>query len=148
MRFHGAAIPLLGMISFVCAAPTGATGGQTQLPDGMPSPSLKQLAKIEQNARGTLPNAPPPPSISHKGITNLKLIAFNELFEVAYFNELLRNITNNVPGYTFSDEHDRDFVIEAFTAILAVSDYSSQTLFYTDKAHSKRSFMRSTQTAP
>jgi hypothetical protein len=59
------------------------------------------------------------------GITNLKLIAFNELFEVAYFNELLLNITTNVTGYTFSDEKDHDFVIEAFTAILAVSDYSS-----------------------
>jgi hypothetical protein len=125
MRFPGAAVALLGMTSFVCAAPTGTTEVQNQLPDGLPNPSQEQLAEIEQNARGTLPNTPLPPFISQEGITNLKLIAFNELFEVAYFNELLLNITTNVTGYTFSDEKDRDFVIEAFTPILAVSNYSS-----------------------
>ncbi|KAJ5826075.1 hypothetical protein N7474_003213 [Penicillium riverlandense] len=119
MRFHGVAIALLGITAFVCAAPTGTADGQTPLPDGLPNPSQEQLAEIEQNARGTLPNSPPPPFISEMGITNLKLIAFNELFEVAYFNELLMNITTNVTGYTFSDDKDRDFIIEAFTAILA-----------------------------
>lgn len=54
----------------------------------------------------------------------MKLIAFNELVEVAYFNELPLNITTNVTGYIFSDGKERDFVIEAFTAILAFSDDS------------------------
>lgn len=72
------------MTAFVCAAPTGTTQVPTQLPDGLPNPSQEQLAKIEQNARGILPNSPAPPFISQIGITNIKLIAFNELFEVAY----------------------------------------------------------------
>ncbi|KAH8700203.1 putative sexual development protein [Talaromyces proteolyticus] len=85
----------------------------------MPNPSLDQLEKIQENARGTLPNTPPPETIGRDGITNLQLIAFNELFEVAFFNELLLNVTNNVEGYHFKDPDDREFVITTLTAILA-----------------------------
>jgi hypothetical protein len=122
MHFHGAVVTLLGVASVVFAVPTGTAHGQSQLPNGLPNPSQSQLAQIEENAHGTLPNAPPPSNISADGITNLKLIALNELFEVAFFNELLLNITNNVTGYEFSDKSDRDFAIKSFTAILAVSD--------------------------
>lgn len=123
MRLYAtAAVGLLTAASFVSAAPTGSTadGQHPQLPDGMPNPSPSELLQIEQNARGTLPNGPPPPSISNEGITNLKLIAFNELFEVAFFYELLMNVTDNVDGYRFSEPDDREFVIEALQAILAV----------------------------
>lgn len=54
--------------------------------------SSSQLTAIEQQAHGTLPNGPPPPSITADTLTSLELIAFNELFEVAYFTELLFNV--------------------------------------------------------
>jgi len=78
-----------------------------------------QLTAIEQQAHGTLPNGPPPPSITADTATSLELIAFNELFEVAFFTELLSNVTNNVTGFQFADSNDRTTVITALTAIQA-----------------------------
>jgi Ferritin-like domain len=78
-----------------------------------------QLTGIEQQAHGTLPNGPPPPSITADTETSLELIAFNELFEVAYFTELLANVTNNVPGYQIADSNERNSVITALTAVQA-----------------------------
>jgi hypothetical protein len=78
-----------------------------------------QLTAIEQQAHGTLPNGPPPPSITADTETSLELIAFNELFEVAFFTELLSNVTNNVTGFQFNDGRARNVVITALTAIQA-----------------------------
>ncbi|KAK5206181.1 hypothetical protein LTR41_008050 [Exophiala xenobiotica] len=78
------------------------------------------LTQIEQQAHGLLPNGPPPPSApAADDLTSLRLIAFNELFEVAYFTELLANVTNNLPGYQFQDQNQKQTVIEALTAIQA-----------------------------
>lgn len=123
MRLLAPAITLLSAVSLVIAAPTrtDAPDLDDHPPDGMPNPSPSELKEIEQNAHGTLPNGPPPPVISDLGIVNLKLIAFNELFEVAFFDELITNITENVKGYTFPDENSRKFVLEALQAILAVN---------------------------
>ncbi|KAJ6102866.1 hypothetical protein N7486_005293 [Penicillium sp. IBT 16267x] len=120
MRLSLSVVALLGVTSSVSAAPTKASQAiQHELPDGLPYPSPSELSLIEQAAHGTLPNGPPPPVISKLGITNLQLIAFNELFEVAFFHDLLTNITENVDGYRFTDTGDRDFVIRALRAILA-----------------------------
>ncbi|KAJ6006138.1 hypothetical protein N7451_004082 [Penicillium sp. IBT 35674x] len=120
MRLLFPVIALLGVASSVSAAPAKAPRAiQHELPDGLPYPSPSELSLIEQAAHGTLPNGPPPAVISSKGITNLQLIAFNELFEVAYFHELLLNITENIDGYRFTDTGDRDFVTAALRAILA-----------------------------
>jgi hypothetical protein len=81
-----------------------------------PSP---QLTAIEQQAHGILPNGSPPPAITADTETSLQLITFNELFEVAFFTELLSNITNNVPGFQFDDSDARNAVITAITAGLA-----------------------------
>jgi hypothetical protein len=118
MRFLDLAVALSSLATFVMAAPTSL--GKSQLPDGLPSPSSEQLKLIEQTAHGTLPNGPPPPVISSDGIVNLKLIAFNELFEVAFFNELITNITNKVEGYDIDDEEDHVKTLDALKAILAV----------------------------
>ena len=120
MRFLPVALTTWSLISVISAAPLGAPERDDELPDGMPYPSPSELDLIERNAHGTLPNTPPPPVISDQGILNLQLIAFNELFEVAFFHELLTNITESVDGYRFQDSGDRDFVIRAFRAILAV----------------------------
>jgi hypothetical protein len=115
MRILDITVALSSLALFAVAAPTPF--GKNQPSDGMPSPSPEQLKLIEQAAHGTLPNGPPPPVISSEGIVNLKLIAFNELFEVAFFNELITNITNKVEGY---DMEDHVKVLDALKAILAV----------------------------
>lgn len=89
------------------------------LPDGFPTPSADQTKQIEIGAFGTLPNGPPPGSISGDGLTNLKLIALNELFEVAFFTELVQNITNHVPGYEISSRQQRNFVLATLNAVVA-----------------------------
>jgi hypothetical protein len=89
--------------------------------DGFPNPSDQQLRDIEIRAHGTLPNGPPPPpgAISAQGLINLRLIQFNENFEVAFFNSLLFNVTTNVPGFEINDAQERDIVVQALTATLA-----------------------------
>lgn len=145
MRLLLPAVALLGAASSVSAAPAKAPPAiQHELPDGLPYPSPSELSLIEQAAHGTLPNSPPPAVISNKGITNLQLIAFNELFEVAFFHKLLLNITESVDGYRFTDAGDRDFVIRALRAILAVSMFpQGEHVTSADyQIHSKRSFMQ------
>ncbi|KAI0442919.1 sexual development protein [Xylaria telfairii] len=67
--------------------------------DGFPNPNAQQILDIEQQADGKLSNAPPPPTLSQAGITNFQLIAFNENLEVRFFEEIISNITNHVPGF-------------------------------------------------
>ncbi|KIX98443.1 uncharacterized protein Z520_05744 [Fonsecaea multimorphosa CBS 102226] len=79
-----------------------------------------QLTAIEAQAHGLLPNGPPPPTApAADDLTSLRLIAFNELWEVAFFTELLFNVTHNVQGYQFQDESQKQTVIDAITAVQA-----------------------------
>lgn len=87
------------------------------LPNGFPNPNPEQLLQIQKEAHGTLPNGPPPPKLSDQGVTNLKLIALNELFEVAYFTQLVHNVTSKAPGYDLGS--DETYVVDTLTAILA-----------------------------
>lgn len=87
------------------------------LKNGFPDPNNDQLLGIEKGAFGTLPNAPPPEKVSPEGITSLKLIAANELFEVAFFNELLHNVTEKAPGYDLGYGHE--YTIDALRAIIS-----------------------------
>ena len=79
-----------------------------------------QLSEIEAAAHGSLPTglSPPAPPTANS-ITSLRLIAFNELFEVAFFTELIANITNNIDGYTFRTTHEKEVVLTTLTAIQA-----------------------------
>jgi hypothetical protein len=127
MRTLSSVVALLGVTSFVSAASVNLKRGSTlidravpPLPDGMPNPNQEQLEDIQHRARGTLPNTPAPSKISPEGIVSLQLIAFNELFEVAYFNDLLLNVTGNVEGYQISDPDEREFVIKVLTVVVAV----------------------------
>jgi len=79
----------------------------------------QQLNNIETQAHGTLPNAPPPPTLAPDDLTSLRLIAFNELFEVAFFTSLLANITKNVTGFTLESTTQRQKVLDALTAVQA-----------------------------
>lgn len=108
--------------SIASAVPTGKRDFSPDnvyypLPNGFPNPNAAQVLEIQKQAHGTLPNGPPPPTLSPEGITNLKLIALNELFEVAFFTELVYNLTNKVQGYDLGYGHD--YVLDALSAIVA-----------------------------
>ncbi|KAF2194599.1 hypothetical protein K469DRAFT_546323 [Zopfia rhizophila CBS 207.26] len=87
------------------------------LANGFPNPSADQIKQIQKQAFGTLPNGAPPASISTDGLTNLKLLALNELFEVAFFTELVYNVTNKLPGYDLGYGHE--YVLDELNAIVA-----------------------------
>ncbi|KAF1348331.1 late sexual development protein [Lizonia empirigonia] len=109
--------------SYASAAPTGKRqsglspdGNYFPLPNGFPNPNRDGEITIQDGAHGTLPNGPPPPALSADGVTNLKLIALNELFEVAFFTELIYNITTKVSGYDLGMDHD--YMLDSLNAIL------------------------------
>lgn len=67
--------------------------------NGFPMPNDQQKIAIAQQAGGLLPNSPPATSLGAGTTTAFQLIAFNELFETAYFSSLAQNISDKVPGY-------------------------------------------------
>jgi hypothetical protein len=78
------------------------------------------LTDIEKAAHGSLPNGAPPATLTEDTFTSLRLIAFNELFEVAFFTELIYNITNKVDGYNkIGDDKEVDYILKALTAVQA-----------------------------
>jgi len=105
---------LVACTSAVVAAPAAVPTA-----NGFPNPNATGLAAIQKQAQGTLPNGAPPANLSADGITNLQLIALNELFEVAYFTQLIQNITQNVTGYEISDYATRNYTLQALYAIRA-----------------------------
>lgn len=120
MRFES--ISLLALVAAASAAPYGSTGSSSSTfpSDGFPNPDAKQLKDIEVIAGGTLSNKPPPPNPNSKAfLGDLKVIAFNELFEVAFFNSLFYNVSNNVPGYEVSDSQERDLVLDTLKTVIA-----------------------------
>lgn len=68
--------------------------------NGFPNPDSAQQMVIAEQAGGKLPNSPPATSLGDNSATAFQLIAFNELFETAYFTSLINNITSGVAGYT------------------------------------------------
>jgi hypothetical protein len=110
---------LIGLtcLSFVSAAPFSFGTG---LSDGFPNPTPAQITAIEKLAQGSLPNGAPP-AIPPKddSFTSLRLIAFNELFEVAFFTELIANITIGCDGYNIDHDARKKYVLDSLTAILA-----------------------------
>ena len=108
MRFSGLALSA----SAVAAAPFSYP-----LADGFPKLNSTAMAQVFALAGGTTPNSAPPSSLKANGVQTLQLIAANEIFEVAYFTELLANVTNNVPGY---EVEDKDYVVRTLTAVVNV----------------------------
>lgn len=152
MRSFIAAAALLGLSTLTSAAPTPSRdrsnpfpgGAVLPLVNGFPNPNTEQKNNIFKQAFGTLPNGPPPPSISQEGLTNLKLVCANEQFEVAYFTELLFNITTGVSGYDQWDSpSEKDYVVRMLTATQAVSRNHSKIAYrLTNGRYSKKSSTR------
>ena len=113
------------IITLLAASVTAAPFNPFPLPDGFPTPDPAQLAEIETLAQGTLPNGPLPSSLKPTGVATLKLIALNEIFEVAYFTSLLSNVTNNVTGYDAAAlaPLDYTYVVDTLTAVVNVSPF-------------------------
>ncbi|KAL8943581.1 MAG: hypothetical protein Q9211_000935 [Gyalolechia sp. 1 TL-2023] len=112
-------ISLVVLSATVLSAPT-STPFKFPTPDGFPNPSPAQLAEIQKGAGGTLSNAFLPASLKSNAITALELLSNNELFEVAFFTELLTNITTDVPGYEAASTAplDRAYLTKAISAIV------------------------------
>ncbi|KAH7413050.1 putative sexual development protein [Cadophora sp. MPI-SDFR-AT-0126] len=89
------------------------------LGNSFPNPNQQQTLDIQTQAHGSLPNGAPPATINPNTLTSLRLIAFNELFEVAFFSSLLNNMTTNATGFEFQSSSARDTALAAVTAILA-----------------------------
>ncbi|KAK5165430.1 uncharacterized protein LTR77_008959 [Saxophila tyrrhenica] len=81
-----------------------------------PSPALTQ---IEKQAHGTLPNTPLSPTLQTGDNTIFELIAFNELFEVAFFTSLINNITQGVEGFEIGSPVVKNFVLNALITVQA-----------------------------
>ncbi|KAM3498522.1 hypothetical protein MY10362_008161 [Beauveria mimosiformis] len=111
--------------------------------DGFPEPSAQQQIAIAKAAGGLLPNVKLPTKLGPGSTTTFQLIAFNELFEVAFFNSLLKNITNHVEGYRVNTHVDRiteilttvraqeeQHVLAADAALKAAGEFSPQACQY------------------
>ncbi|KAL9112954.1 MAG: hypothetical protein Q9227_002819 [Pyrenula ochraceoflavens] len=113
------------MLSFFSVVPflaafTAAAPPSFPLSNGFPNPSPAALNDIQQQALGTLPNGPPPTKLANSSCTSFQVIAFNEIHEVAFFSELLANITAHHPGdYAIHDPKKKDLVVKTITAIIA-----------------------------
>ncbi|SPJ74908.1 uncharacterized protein FTOL_04639 [Fusarium torulosum] len=116
MRFS-TAFASVGLISSALA---GLLPRSFKVPsnDGFPSPNNDQLQKIAMQAGGKLPGAALPTSLGDGSTTAFQLIAFNELFETAYFNSLLHNVTNSVEGYGV-DKDKREEAEKIIKTVLA-----------------------------
>jgi len=102
---------------------TSSSSGQTPftfpLPNGFPNVDNVTLRSIEEQAHGTLPNGALPTKLNQKSIATLELIAFNEIFEVAFFTDLIANITSGVSGYSIDSPVLKAFVLRTLTAVQA-----------------------------
>lgn len=107
------------------ATSTGASAAFTGYPlaNGFPNVAAgsKALTDINVQAHGSLSNAPPPATLNNAAddIISFEAIALEELMEVAFFTELLFNVTSNVPGYQFQDHVFRQEVIDNLEIIIA-----------------------------
>ncbi|KAJ9267800.1 hypothetical protein DTO195F2_134 [Paecilomyces variotii] len=101
------------------AVPRSVNFSPLPLRNGFPNPNQTETKQIQKQAFGTLPNGAVPSNISAEGLNNLRVIALNELFEVAFFTQLLSNVTHDVPGYTVKDKDSKAFLVQTLTAVQA-----------------------------
>ena len=90
------------------------------LPNGFPFPSEAALEDLYTTAGGNFTNMPLAPKFDGDALTSWKLQAFNEFMEVAFFTQLIANITNHVSGYELEQETE-DYILQSLRTIQAVS---------------------------
>ncbi|KAK5163629.1 uncharacterized protein LTR77_010578 [Saxophila tyrrhenica] len=92
------------------------------LPNGFPNiaKGSPQLTTLEQQAHGELSNGAAPTNLHPDTVNSLAFIAFNELFEVSFFTQLVDKIVKSAPGFTSKDiPADRDTVLADLKVIVA-----------------------------
>jgi hypothetical protein len=113
-------ISLLGLscLALVSAAPFSFNNNP--LGNNFPTPAAGQLAAIETQAHGTIPTGNPPPPAPPKAdtLTSLRLIAFNEIWEVSFFQQFLSLVKSKANGF-WDDSRDMNLLVDALTAVLA-----------------------------
>jgi hypothetical protein len=122
---RASAITLLGLTALATASPVRRSSNNNVVDefknvDGFPAPNAQQLLNIEQRAHGTLSNGSAPANVSDDTILSLQVIAAEEQFEAAYFQELLANVTSGATGFYIENWEARELAINALTAIVAV----------------------------
>lgn len=90
------------------------------LRNGFPFPHDSALEKLFTRAGGNFTNMPLAPKFNDDSLTSWKLQAFNEFMEVAFFTQLIANITERVAGYELDPDY-KSFILESLDAIQAVS---------------------------
>lgn len=85
--------------------------------NGFPNPNQQQMQEIAKQAGGLIPNVELPKELGPGSTTAFQLIAFNELFETAFFGDLINNITTEAPGY---EAQNKDELLKIFKTVLAV----------------------------
>jgi hypothetical protein len=95
------------------------------LSNGFPFPNETALEELFTRAGGNFTNAPLAPRFDDDSLTSWKLQAFNEFMEVAFFTQLIANITDGVAGYEL-DSSMRDYVLSSLETIQAVRLLPSQ----------------------
>ena len=108
---------LLSAILLTSATLAAAAPFSYPLANGFPNLNSTAMQEVYKFAGGTLPNGALPTSLKSNSVQALQLIAANELFEVAYFTELLSNITSGVAGYEAGKD---SYIIDTLTAVINV----------------------------
>jgi hypothetical protein len=121
---RSSALALLGLTALAAASPLRRSTNNNLVDefknvDGFPTPSAQQLLNINQQAHGTLSNGSPPPTISNDTIISLQVIAGQEFFESAYFQQLLTNVTNGVDGFYIENWEARELTVSTLEAVVA-----------------------------
>ena len=90
------------------------------LSNGFPFPNDTALQELYTTAGGNFTNMPLAPKFDNDSLTSWKLQAFNEFMEVAFFTQLITNITEGIPGYEL-DPESKNYILESLKTIQAVS---------------------------
>lgn len=90
------------------------------LANGFPFPNDTALEELFTRAGGNFSNAPLAPKFDDDSLTSWKLQAFNEFMEVAFFTQLIANITDGVLGYEL-DSTSKGYILTSLETIQAVS---------------------------
>ncbi|KAF2993627.1 hypothetical protein E8E14_000294 [Neopestalotiopsis sp. 37M] len=109
------------------------------LSNGFPFPNETALEELFTRAGGNFTNAPLAPRFDDDSLTSWKLQAFNEFMEVAFFTQLIANITDGVAGYEL-DSSMRDYVLSSLETIQAQEQMHAYNAndavrYFTDGAH-------------
>lgn len=126
---RSSAIALLGLTALAAASPVRRSVKNNVVTefknvDGFPAPSAQQLLDIEQRAHGTLSNGSVPAQIDPDTVISLQVIAAEEQFEAAFFQQLLFNVTSEVKGFHIANWEARELAVKSLTAIVAVCPLS------------------------